>query len=149
MNTIEEEVQTLNITKSEIIKASPEIVWEAMLYQIGPGCEFEPGKSMNFTLEAFPGGRWFRDLGNGVGHFWGHVQVIKPNKLLELCGPMFMSYAATSHVQYRLTPEGATTRLDIVHTAFGLIPLDHRTGVQEGWAHELKMIRERAERSAR
>ena len=23
-------------------------------------------------LEAWPGGRWFRDLGDGNGHLWGH-----------------------------------------------------------------------------
>jgi hypothetical protein len=43
-------------------------------------------------LEQWPGGRWSRDHGNGIGHLWGHVQVIKPPVLLELSGLMFMSY---------------------------------------------------------
>ena len=46
------------------------------------------------VIEPWPGGRWYRDLGNNAGHLWGHVQVIKPPTLLELCGPMFMSFPA-------------------------------------------------------
>lgn len=149
MTHIEQGIQTLHIQRSESIAASPELVWEAMLHQIGPGSELQAGKSMNFVLEAFPGGRWYRDLGNGVGHLWGHVQVIKPNKVLEFCGPMFMSFAATSHVQYRLTPEGDKTRLDFVHTAFGLIPDEVKQSVQGGWDEELKLIRQRAEQRGR
>jgi hypothetical protein len=147
--TIEQDVQTLLITKSETIAATPDVVWEALLYQMGPGTEFDPGKPMKMVLEAFPGGRWWRDLGNSTGHLWAHVQVIKPNKLLELCGPMFMSYAAASHIQYKLVPDGATTRLELVHTAIGLIPAEHSANVGSGWGQQLKRIREHAERSAR
>lgn len=91
MTTIEQDVQTLRVIRTETISASPDIVWEALLHQVGPGAEFEPDKPMNMVLEARPGGRWYRDLGGDAGHLWGHVQVIKPGKLLELCGPMFMS----------------------------------------------------------
>lgn len=89
---------------------------------------------------------WYRDLGNNTGHFWGHVQVFKPPKLLEICGPMPMSYPAINHVQYRLTAEGDGTRLAIVHRAMGLIPQEHRDGMPEGWEHGLRRIREMAER---
>ena len=101
---------------------------------------------MAMKLEPWPGGRWYRDLGNNAGHLWGHVQVIKPPLLLELCGPMFMSYPAISHVQYRLVAESGRTRLKISHQAIGLITQEHREGVVTGWAHELKLIREGAER---
>ena len=53
-------------------------------------------------LEPWPGGRWFRDLGNGNGHFWGQVQAIKAPALLEITGPLMMSFAVASNVQYRL-----------------------------------------------
>src|SRR5829696_5779968 len=76
-------------------------------------------------IEPWPGGRWYRDLGNNAGHLWGHVQVIKPPTLLELCGPMPMSYPATNHLQYRLTSEGGQTRLHFTHKAMGLIPPEH------------------------
>lgn len=149
MTTIEQDVKTLRIAKTEVIAATPDVVWEAILHMVGPGTEFEPGKSMNMKLEPFPGGRWYRDLGDGVGHLWGHVQVIKPGKLLELNGPMFMSYAAISHVQYKLVPDGAKTRLEFVHTAIGLIPAEHSAGVDSGWGQQLTKVRERAERSGR
>jgi uncharacterized protein YndB with AHSA1/START domain len=149
MTTIEPQVQTLRISKTETIAASPEVVWEALMHQMGPGGEFEPGQSMSMKLEPHVGGRWWRDLANNTGHLWGHVQVIKPGKLLEIAGPMFMSYAAVSHVQYKIVPDGATTRLELTHTAMGLIPPDHAAGVDGGWGHQLKAIREHAERSTR
>jgi uncharacterized protein YndB with AHSA1/START domain len=100
---------------------------------------------MHWKFEAWPGGRWYRDLGDGVGHLWGHVQVIKPPKLLEICGPLFMSYAATSHVQYRLAPAGDKTRLTLTHTAVGLIAKEHREGVHMGWSEFLSQLQKIAE----
>jgi uncharacterized protein YndB with AHSA1/START domain len=105
------------------------------------------GKSLSMKLEAWPGGRWFRDLGNNTGHLWGHVQVIKPPTLLEICGPMPMSYPAQNHVQYRLTAEGSGTRIQFTHRAVGLIPKEHRDGMPEGWGLWLKAVRERAEKA--
>jgi hypothetical protein len=100
-------------------------------------------------LEPWPGGRWYRDLGNSAGHFWGHVQVIKPPRLLEICGPIFMSYPAISHLEYRLTAEGDITRLRLRHRAIGQIPPDQRdaiTGGMEPWSHTLMRVRDVAER---
>ena len=127
------EAQTLDFSKHVDIAAPLDITWESVLLELGPESAIGEGKPMPFVLEAWPGGRWFRDLGNDAGHLWGHVQVIKPPALLEICGPMFMSYAATSHVQYRLTAEAEGTRLKVVHTAFGLIPAEHREGMQDVW----------------
>ena len=137
-----EVIQTLNLVKETSIAAPVEIVWEATLAQIGPESQMPDGTAMPFKLEAWPGGRWYRDLGNNTGHLWGHVQVIKPPKLLELNGPMFMSYAAASHIQYRFTPEGDGTRLKLTHKAIGLIPDDHMEGVHMGWEYGLKRIGE-------
>jgi hypothetical protein len=74
------------------------------------------------------------------------VQVIKSPTLLEICGPLFMSYPAISHVQYRLTAEGGITRLKFAHRAIGQITPDHREGVGQGWSRILTKIREGAER---
>jgi hypothetical protein len=136
----------LNIVKEDQIAAPADIVFETILDQIGPASEMDENTPMPLVLEAWPGGRWYRDLGNNAGHLWGHVQVIKPPKLLEICGPMFMSYAANNHIQYRLVENSEGTLLKLTHTAAGLIPKDHREGVIEGWDHELKLIREKAER---
>ncbi|MHB1768332.1 MAG: SRPBCC family protein [Phycisphaerae bacterium] len=96
------EQYVLHIEKEIQIDATPAIVFEAILEQIGPGADRPDGTPMPMKLEPWPGGRWYRDLGNNIGHFWGHVQVIKPPMLLEITGPMFMSYPVISHVQYRL-----------------------------------------------
>ena len=144
--TSEQAIHTLEVVKEEEIHAPIDVVFETLLEQIGPLNEVGPGSPLPMKLEPWPGGRWYRDLGNKAGHLWGHVQVIKPPALLEISGPLFMSYPAISHVQYRLTADGNVTRLTFVHRAFGQIPSEHREGVGEGWSHILGRIREAAER---
>jgi uncharacterized protein YndB with AHSA1/START domain len=146
-DTMEEQaVHTLEIRKEIDIEAPIEATFEAVLEELGPGSQLPDGRPFPMKIEPWPGGRWFRDLGNESGHLWGHVQVIKPPGLLELWGPMMMSYAATNHVQYRLTPQGGGTRLTLIHRAMGLIPPEHRDGMPEGWEFGLNRIRELAER---
>ncbi len=148
-STLEQEaVQTLEIRKETEIAAPIEVTFEVVLEELGPGSQLPDGKPFPMKVEPWPGGRWYRDLGNNTGHLWGHVQVIKPPNLLELYGPMPMSFPAINHVQYRLKAEGGVTRLTLVHRAMGLIPPEMRDGMPDGWAHGLKRIRELAERKA-
>jgi hypothetical protein len=135
-------VQSFCLIKEIQIAAPLDIAFAATLEEIGPANETMDGKPMPLILEAWPGGRWFRDLGNNTGHFWGHVQVIKPPTLLEICGPLFMSYASSNHVQYRLTAEGTGTKVKLTHSALGQIPAEHREGVVMGWEHGLKRIQQ-------
>lgn len=144
----EEAIQTLRIEKDIFIGAPIDLAFEALLEELGPASEMMDGKPMPFVLEAWPGGRWFRDLGNNNGHLWGHVQVIKAPTLLELCGPMFMSYPCANHLQYRLKAEGTGTRLTLLHRGLGEIPAEHREGVREGWAYKLDRIRQIGEARA-
>ena len=144
----QDKIQSLTIKQELTIAAPIETAWEAVLDQLGPKSEMPDGKPFPFKLEPWPGGRWFRDLGNNTGHLWGHVQVIKPPKLIELCGPFMMSYAATNHLQYRLEPEGKGTRLKLIHQAMGLIPPEHRDGMPKGWEFWLEHIRDVAEKRA-
>lgn len=145
-------VQTLDIRKETLIAASPEIAFEALLEELGPGSQMPDGKPFPMKIEPWPGGRWFRDLGEAgghtYGHLWAHVQVIKAPTLLELWGPMMMSFAAANHVQYRLTPEGSATRLTLIHRAMGTIPREHREGMPQGWEHGLSRVRQLAERKS-
>jgi uncharacterized protein YndB with AHSA1/START domain len=134
----------LHIHQEIEIDAPPAVVFEALLEQVGPGSDKPDGTKMPMTLEAWPGGRWFRDTGNNTGHFWGHVQVIKPPTLLEITGPMFMSYPVASHIQYRLTANGKGTRLSLTHRAIGEIAPEHRQGVTKGWEYILGRIKARA-----
>lgn len=145
----EQSIPTLEITREEEIVAPIEIVFEALLEHLGPRHETSRDTPLPMKLEPWPGGRWYRDLGNNTGHYWGHVQVIKPPKLLEIWGPLFMSYPAVSHLTYRLTSEGGVTRLKLTHRAIGQFPVEDWKGAQEGmepWSHTLTKIREVAER---
>lgn len=103
------------------------------------------GTPFPLKIEPWPGGRWYRDLDNNAGHLWGLVQVIKPPALLEITGPMPMSYPAVNHIQYRLTTQGSGTELSLTHKAMGLIIPEHRDGMPEGWDHGLQRVREIAE----
>jgi uncharacterized protein YndB with AHSA1/START domain len=138
-------IETFEIQKSIEIAAPLEVAFEAVLEELGPEAQMMDGTPMPFKLEAWPGGRWYRDLGKNSGHLWGHVQVIKPPTLVEICGPMMMSYPAVNHLQYRLTAQGNGTRLTFVHRAIGLIPHDHREGMPQGWSHWIDRMRQRAE----
>jgi uncharacterized protein YndB with AHSA1/START domain len=140
-----ETIETLHITLETHIEAPLEVAFEAVLAEIGPECSQPDGTPMPFKLEAWPGGRWYRDMGGNAGHLWGHVQVIKPPKLIELCGPLFMSYPAQNFVQYRLAPDGDGTQLTMTHRAIGLIPADTAEAVSTGWTYMLNRMKEIAE----
>ncbi len=138
-------VESFEICKEIEISAPIDIAFEAVLEQVGPEGEMPGGKPFPMKIEPWPGGRWYRDLGNNSGHLWGHVQVIKPPTLLEIYGPLMMSYPAINHLQYRLKAEGGATRLTFGHRGIGSFLPEHRDGLPQGWQYWLERIRELAE----
>ena len=138
----------LNIEQEIQVKASLEKTFEALLEQLGPENE-TPEQKMPMKLEAWPGGRWFRDLGDGNGHFWGHIQAIKRPSLLEISGPLFMSYGVASNLQYRLSEHNGGTLIKFHHKAFGMIQEEHRKGVSTGWAAMNERVKARAEKASK
>ncbi len=135
---------TVTITKEIHVRASMAVTFEALLEELGPGNETPQGP-MPMKLEAWPGGRWYRDLGDNNGHFWGHVQAIKRPTLLEITGPLFMSYAAVSNLQYRLSEEDGGTLIKFHHMALGVIPDEHRQGMGKGWTMTHERVARKAE----
>ena len=131
---------TLDITQGIDIQADIGDVYRSMLHRLGEGSTNAQGESMQMTLEQWPGGRWFRDRGNGIGHLWGHVQVIKPPVLLELSGPMFMSYPALNHLELKLEQRPGGTHVDLRHRAIGFIDPAHRQGITMGWKQILEHV---------
>lgn len=140
---------TLNITQELQVEAPIEVTFAALLEQLGPENDTPDGRLMPMKIEPWPGGRWYRDLGEDNGHFWGHVQAIKRPTLLEFAGPLFMSYPIVSNVQYRLSEAAGGTLIKFHHTALGLIQDEHRQSVGRGWGHILARARARAEASRR
>src|SRR5204863_1447869 len=131
---------TLDVEQHVEVKADIGDVFKGVLFRFGEGNIRGDGESMQLVLEPWPGGRWFRDRGNGVGHLWGHVQVIKPPVLLELSGPMFMSYPAINHLEIRLDQITGGTKLTLRHRAIGFLEAAHREGIGTGWKHYLANI---------
>jgi Activator of Hsp90 ATPase homolog 1-like protein len=140
---------TLTVTQEIHVQATLEETFVALLEQIGPENDTPEGKAMPMKIEPWPGGRWLRELGDNNGHLWGHVQAIKRPTLLEISGPLFMSYAVVSNVQYRLSEADGGTLIKFHHKALGVIQDEHRQGVGRGWGHILSRIRERAETASR
>src|SRR5450432_4580099 len=131
---------TLEVEQHIEIKATPEKAFAAVLDRLGKNNTTPDGKPMDLLLEPKPGGRWYRDRGNGIGHLWGFVQVIKPPSLLELSGPMFMSYPAINHVEVKVEPTPGGSRVTLRHRAVGMIDPQHRKGVATGWSLILEGI---------
>ncbi|MGB8476908.1 MAG: SRPBCC domain-containing protein [Candidatus Acidiferrum sp.] len=139
---------TLNITQEIHVKASLELTFEALVEQLGERNAHPDGTPMPMKLETWPGGRWYRDLGDGNGHYWATVQAIKRPTLLEFTGPLFMSYPVASNLQYRLSKVDGGTLIKFHHTALGLIIDEHRKGVVTGWASIHERVRKAAEATA-
>ena len=132
---------TLDIEQHIEINAPPKKVFAALLRRFGKGNTRPDGEPMPMVLEPRAGGRWYRDRGEGIEHLWGFVQVIKPPVLLELSGPMFMSYPANNHMEVKL--EGA--KVTLRHRAIGMIAPEHRQGVGSGWEHYLRELKKDCE----
>ena len=125
------------------IAAPIQTVFESLLVQLGPEACTPDGTKLNMTLEPYPGGRWYRDLGDDQGHLWGHVQSIKKHTLLEITGPLFMSRACANNVIYRLAEADGKTTLRMVHSGLGVVTSDHLAAMEEGWKDQIDRVEKR------
>jgi hypothetical protein len=135
---------TLTINQEIHVQAPLDVTFAALLEQLGPGNETPDGKSLSMKIEAWPGGRWYRDLGDGNGHFWAHVQAIRRPTLLEFSGPLFASFPFVSNVQYRLSQVGGGTLITFRHTALGFVTEEQRAGMNTGWTSMHERVRSKA-----
>ena len=124
---------TLTINQEIHVKAPMDVTFAALLEQLGPGNQTPDGKTLSMKIEAWPGGRWYRDLGDGNGHWWANVKAIMRPSLLEFVGPLFASFPMVSNVQYRLSEVECVTLITFKHTALGFVPAEQRAGMDKGW----------------
>src|ERR1700728_59471 len=89
---------TFTIEQKIQVQAPLDVTFAALLEQLGTGNETPDGTSLSLKIEPWPGGRWYRDLGDNNGHFWAVVQAIKRPTLLEFAGPMFASFPLVNNV---------------------------------------------------
>lgn len=136
---------SLDISQETLVRSSVTATFAALLEELGPSNVGQNDVPMPMTLEAWPGGRWFRDLGDNNGHLWGHVQAIKRPTLLEITGPLMMSFGVASNVQYRLKEVDGGTMIVFRHTALGLFPDGYREALSQGFKSIFDRIRRRVE----
>ena len=138
---------TLTINQEIHVQAPLDVTFAALLEQLGPGNETPDGKSLNMKIEPWPGGRWYRDMGDGNGHFWANVKAIVRPTLLEFVGPLFASFPFVSNVQYRLSEVDGGTLIVFRHTALGFVTEEQKAGMNKRWAGMNEGVRRRAEAS--
>ena len=138
---------SLNVTEEIHVRSSLSATFAALLEEMGPSNEGHNGTPMPMVLEPRPGGRWLRDLGDDNGHLWGHVQAIKRPTLLEITGPLMMSFAVASNLQYRLKEIDGGTLITLRHTALGLFPDGYRDALSQGWPLLFDRVRRRVEKA--
>ena len=136
---------TVTINQEIHVQAPLDVTFAALLEQLGPGNETPDGKSLSMKIEAWPGGRWYRDMGNGNGHFWANVKAIMRPTLLEFVGPLFASFPFVSNVQYRLSEVDGGTLIAFKHTALGIVPEEQKAGMNKGWTAMHDRVRKQAE----
>jgi uncharacterized protein YndB with AHSA1/START domain len=141
----QQSVENLGVAIHHVIKINAPIAvaWESLVEQLEH--MDNPNGPMPMKLEQWPGGRWFRDLGNNNGHCWAMVQSIKKPTLLEFCGPLMLSTGAFSNVQYRLAEEAGVTTLTFQHLSSGPVTQEVYTGMEDGWGEIAARIKNRAE----
>ena len=137
---------TLDITEEIRVHAPLDKAFAALLEELGPANRGQNDVPMPMMLEPWPGGRWFRDLGNGNGHLWGHVQAIKAPALLEITGPLWMSFAVAS--QRAVPPQGGRRR-HAHHAEAFRVRRCSRTAtarrLSQGWKSIFDRVRQRVE----
>ena len=138
---------SLDITEEIHVRSSLTATFTALLEEMGPSNVGHNNAPMPMTLEPWPGGRWFRDLGGNNGHLWGHVQAIKQPTLLEIAGPLMMSFAVASNLQYRLKEIDGGSLITLRHTALGLFPDGYREALSQGWPNLFDRVRRRVEKA--
>ncbi len=136
---------TLDLSIETRVHASIEHTFAALLAELGPHNIGMGDAPMPMVLEAHPGGRWYRDLGNDNGHCWGTVQAIRVPTLLEISGPLMMSFAVASNIQYRLRTDGEDTVMTFRHSALGLFPDGFRDAMTEGWHSIGRRVQQRVQ----
>ena len=136
---------TLTINQQIHVEAPLDVTFAALLEQLGPGNQTPDGKSLNMKIEPWPGGRWYRDLGEDNGHLWAHVKAIMRPSLLEFVGPLFASFPFVSNVQYRLSEVDGGTLIVFKHTALGFVPEEQKAGMTKGWTSMHERVRSHAE----
>ena len=143
--TEQQSVASLSLAINQVIKVNAplDVTFQALLEEL----QDMPAQNgpMPMKLEPWPGGRWYRDLGNGNGHFWAVVQAIKRPTLLEFSGPLMLSFPVVNNVQYRLKEENGVTTITFHHHGFGLVEDEVKKGMGEGWPSINNKARDRAE----
>src|ERR1700752_3151793 len=59
-----QEINTLEFRHEIKIDAPLDIAFQAVLDELGPEAQMMDGASLKMKIEPWPGGRWYRDLGN-------------------------------------------------------------------------------------
>ena len=101
-SVVSEGVQTLLIEKEVLIVAPLEIAFEALLEEIGPASEGPGGQPMPMVSSPGREAAGSAISATTAATFGVTFKSSSRPALLEISGPLFMSYPCMNHLQYRL-----------------------------------------------
>lgn len=129
----------IDVRAEHRIGRDPAMTWTAILdlAQWWPRCwpdgehlAFEP--RLGGRLGTTPG----PDLDSG-GRLWGLVSELAPGAALALDGSMGLPGPVSGHWRMELAPDGAGTRVTVLHQVLGPVSDDDRAGFTNGWNRTL------------
>jgi uncharacterized protein YndB with AHSA1/START domain len=115
------------IKREADIQAPPEKVYTALIRDIGRWWNPEhtySGDAKNLSIEAKAGGCFCERLASGGGVEHMRVVYVQPGKTLRLVGALgpLQGSGLVGSLTWKLTPTGATTKLELVYSVGGYMP---------------------------
>ena len=128
LGTVGRDEQATFVRFERHLDAPPEAVWRALT---------EPAELAGWmaeaTIDARVGGRL--ELNFADGSISGAITAFEPLRVLAYS--WHEQDSGGSHVRFELEPDGAGTRLTLLHTG---LPEEHAAGFGAGWHHHLELL---------
>ena len=128
---------TLDVSQQIELKADIGDVFKSVLHRFGDGSTNPNGESMHMVLEQWPGGRWFRDRGNGIGHLRPRPSVRLRDAPARPAPRCHTRQGESSRNRHGWSGSPART---LRHRSIGLLEEAHRQNIGTGWKHYLDSI---------
>ena len=122
----------LRIELTVAIAAPPDRVWHVLTERADAWWAHRHRPDATVRLDAVPGGT-FRQEWAGGGLVLASVLLAEPPSTLRMAGQLAMTRAAHNLVEITLQPDGAGTRLALLHTGFGDLDHDTERQYESGW----------------
>ncbi len=136
--TMEKQATTINILLEIPIKAPINIVWDALIKDVGIWWRkdfYTSPKTKAFIVEPKVGGRMYEDYGNDEGLLWANVIILDSPNTIEFKGHLSPAFGgpAMSFLKLSLKEDGKGTVLTLSDSVFGEVSENTKKELTSGW----------------